>query len=390
MESLAYYVHEHGYYTTLADTVYPGARRLNGGGVRVGKLLSSLFPFALAGKQGSSLVQTNLSEVSMGWTVLLPVSLGASVLGRKALRADSERLLITGTAALAVVLSSWCLIEWPQPFPKLTLLTLSPPDRVASLVGFFGVVLLALLLGEPSRRKRLLQEIDLGGAIILGGFTLLLVAWGATEFRTTHLPALSGFTLWTTVVVVTAIVLALYTRFWATGLTIATVIAVLSGILVNPLMRGLGPLYDSEEAKLIRRIDKQIVAPQRGTWAADNYAGVGLLNAQGVDSLSSFNDPIDPAGWRVLDPEGRFIPQWNRLAIINFVWRGEGDGPSIEAPDANKVVVVMDPCSRRLSQLRLTVIVSAQPLARPCLAELAHLTWQGSALTLYSVGPPGP
>ena len=62
VESGIYLLHERDYYEALGNTVYPGERRERGGGETVGKLLSSLFAFDLAGTRGNSLAASNLGE----------------------------------------------------------------------------------------------------------------------------------------------------------------------------------------------------------------------------------------------------------------------------------------------------------------------------------------
>ena len=106
----------------------------------------------------------------------------AVTLARRALARDRERVLVLGTAALSVLLTSWCLIRWPGVLAKLSLLTFSQPSRTAPFVGFFGVVLLALLLGVPERRERVFAALRWDGALLLGLGILFLAGWGATVF----------------------------------------------------------------------------------------------------------------------------------------------------------------------------------------------------------------
>ena len=168
---------------------------------------------------------------------------------------------------------------------------------------------------------------------------------------------------------------------------VATGLSLTSAAVVNPLQRGLGEIEDSPAAKLVRRVDREIVAPGNGRWAADSLAGVGLLNGQGVNSLSSFNDPVQPAGWQVIDPEKQFEKEWNRFAHIAFTWAA-GAKPIITSPQTDLVVVRIDPCDPRLSELRLTLVVSSGPLTgSACLRELGRVQWQGPLLTLYERRP---
>jgi hypothetical protein len=388
-ESLVYYLHERSYYVALGHTVYPGARRFAGGGFDIGLLFSSLFPFALAGPDGRALTQSNLSEVSMGWTIALPAALGALAFGRRQLRRDPDRAVLYGTALVAVVLSSWCLVEWPTPLAKISFMTFSPPGRTAPMIGYFGVVLLALVLGTPDRRAALAKTLQGAGAPAVGVALSLLAFYGAVQFQRAYLPHLSKFDVALPVFVVGLLTAILLTRWSLLGLAFAAGLSVLSAGAVNPLVHGLGELRESHAAQLVRNIDRQMVAPHQGTWASDSLLANGLLNGQGVNSLSSFNDPVSVTGWRALDATSQYESLWNRFARIVFRWT-PGKDLKIEAPQADLVLVYVDPCDGRLSALRLQVVLASEPLDEPCLQEIDRLRWQGESLTLYSRTPSHP
>lgn len=383
VESAVYLLHEREYYEALQDTVYPGRRRSSGGRVGVGLLFSSLFPFVLTSSKGNSLVGTNLSEVSMGWTVFFPITATTAALARRAILRDRERTFLVGTLALAAVMTSWCIVQWPTVLANVTGLSRVPPSRMAPLVGVFWLVGFALLFADANRRWAITRDVGRSGAGVVVAVTTLAAAWGATQFRVEMLPGLSGVRTWLPVILVALGVAALWTRWWSGALAGAVVISVVSGALVNPVTLGLGAIDDSHAAALVRRIDERVVDRGGGTWAADDIYVNGLLNAQGVDSLSSFNDPVDPRGWRVLDPSGRRRDVWNRFAYIRFVWEPGRGRPEIEAPVTDVVVVRADPCDPRLGRLRLRAVVSSQPLDGACLRERATFRWQGNRFRIY-------
>jgi hypothetical protein len=153
-------------------------------------------------------------------------------------------------------------------------------------------------------------------------------------------------------------------------------------------MHGLGNVEDSAAATTVRAIDRRLVAPAGGTWAADSVYGVGLLNGQGVDSLSSYNDPVDERGWHVLDPSGRYEGVWNRFGYVVFQWVPGLAEPEIVAPVSDQVFVRADPCDPRFDRLRLTVVVSSAPLDQSaCLTPVRDVRWSGSDLHLYERSP---
>jgi hypothetical protein len=384
VESAVYLLHERSYYEALASTVYPGERREVGGGVRIGKLLSSLFPFALSGDSGNSLMQENLSEVSMGWTITAPVALFTAMLGRNALRRDPDRVLLWGSLAVTALISAWCLIRWPRALATVTLLTFSPAPRTAPFVGLTGTVSLALLLGTKERRENIGRALGRSGVLLVAAATMFVAAWGATDFRLTFVNV-SEARLILAVLVVGALVVLLFTRWSAIAVGVSLAVVVVSAAVVNPLMHGLGELADSPAAAAVRRINGRVVAPAHGTWAADSIYADALLNGQGLNSLSSYNDPVDEDAWRILDPRRAYEPEWNRFGYIIFEWQDGAGKPVITNPAPDMVAVKMDPCDARLSRLHMRAILSSKPLSSSCLTKLDDVEWQGTPYSAYRI-----
>ncbi len=386
VETVVYLLHERAYYEAIADTVYPGERRERGGGMSIGKLFSSLFAFELAGEPGNSLVQDNVSEVAMGWTIALPFALGALALGWRAVRRDAQRALLVGTALMSVVLTSWCLVRWPAPLTRVTLLNFVQPSRMAPFVGFFGTVCAALLVANAERRSRLRAAIGRAGPFVLGAIVLVIAIKATTDFRDAYLP-LSTKHVAVVVVATTALTLALCSRYWRVALVAATALGVVSGLLVNPLIQGLGAITESRAAAAVARIDERVVQPRHGTWATDTQAANALVNAAGASSLTSYNDPVDRAGWKTLDPTGQGEQAWNRLARIIFEWKPGAGAPFVGLPAADLVGVALDPCDPSLDRLRLTAVVSSFELDAPCLTELTRFPWHGVRTIVYRRAP---
>jgi hypothetical protein len=384
LEEVVYLLHERSYYEALANTAYPGARREVGGGISIGKLFSSLFAFQLT-PPDRVLQQENLSEVSMGWTIALPLALVAMAFGRRSLLRDRERILVLGTGGLALVLTSWCLVRWPSLLGRATLLSFSQPQRVAPFVGFFGVIALALLGGVPDRRARLIASTGRAGVALIAVGMMFLTAWAATDFKTTFLPSLSTATVYLAVFAVGVLVVVLFSRWWRIALGAATVVAVVTGALVNPLMHGLGAIDDSYAARVVRSVDRRLVEPAHGRWATDSLYTNALLNAGGLPSLTSYNDPVDEKGWHILDPRGVYENEWNRFGYIAFDWRPGLEQPSVVAVYPDQIHVAADPCDPLLAKLRLRAIIASTPQLSSCLTEQARFLWQGQHFFVYSI-----
>jgi len=179
------------------------------------------------------------------------------------------------------------------------------------------------------------------------------------------------------------VVTLLCTRWWATAGVLATLLAIGSGILVNPLVQGTGALDSSHAATVVRHLDQASVAPTHGTWAADSILVDALLNGEGVNSVSSFNNPVDIHGWEHLDPHRTYEKAWNRFAYINFAWDTHMTGVRVAASAIDHVVVTIDPCSPRLATFKLRMIVSSHRLLAPCLAPAGRIRWMGTRYSIY-------
>jgi len=190
--------------------------------------------------------------------------------------------------------------------------------------------------------------------------------------------------MWVAVTVFMAAVLALCTRLWPVGLGVVCVLALVSGAAVNPLMHGLGDLTNSSAAATVRHVDKSIVARDGQNWASDSGDVNALLNAQGVNNLSSYNDPVHKSAWRVLDPRGQYEEQWNRFGYIVFQWEAGRPSLKVENPAEDIVLVTIDPCDHHFAKLRLRVVVSSEPLPdATCLTQVTQMRWMGKPAIVY-------
>ena len=102
-----------------------------------------------------------------------------------------------------------------------------------------------------------------------------------------------------------------------------------------------------------------------------------------MNSLSSFNNPVDTKGWRRLDPHAVYENQWNRFGYISFSWNTTLYEPVIESPAKDYVIVLINPCSASLTTFRLRMIVSSHALRAPCLAPAGRMEWMGTRDFLY-------
>ena len=143
------------------------------------------------------------------------------------------------------------------------------------------------------------------------------------------------------------------------------VLATLTTIAVNPFQVGVGDLRSSAAALELREVQRD--SPDGSYMAADNLFAGAILAANGIPALSGqqFGGP-DPQVWRILDPTGSSEAAWNRGGSnVVFSWAPAGTPTHIANPNADVIVITIDPCSPQLSALGLTAVVASAQLGQP-------------------------
>jgi len=236
-----------------------------------------------------------------------------------------------------------------------------------------------------------IRDIDREAIAIIAAFILLITLWAITEGRRLYLPTASWRTVMMILLVVGLIAGLILAGRAVAGLAFAAIVALAISISVNPLTRGIGALDTSDAAVEVKSLDRRIRSSgSEPIWAGDDLFLVPLLNGTGVDSLSSFNDPVDRQGWRNLDPGNQYEQQWNRFAYIVFRWEPGLPSPIIESPQPDVIVVAVDPCDAALDDLGLNALMSTAPISGSCLTLRAEVNWQGTTRTIFEREKPTP
>lgn len=146
------YLYLHDVFTVMADTVYPGGRRSDGGTTPLQQWIGQLLPrFSTVGEAGTDLPNTNYLEASTAATFLLVFALCfANVAALRALftgpaqKNDRRVLAILGGAFLAM--SVWELAPIPHQIGALLLWDRVMPHRMIFAIGALLVVVALVIL----------------------------------------------------------------------------------------------------------------------------------------------------------------------------------------------------------------------------------------------------
>jgi hypothetical protein len=287
----------------LSEAVFPGQRRASGGDVPPWQLqrylMSGLLPFAYP-------PFANPSELA-AFTNLLPavvLTLPWTLRGER-----SRRGLVLTLLAFTTVTLAWMLVPFPAWLASATLLDRVPTFRLQLVSELAALYLTIWAVG------RAVQERPLGTlAAVLAASGVAVLHAASVVFSPMRDYLGTGALL--------ALVLAFFFLLNASFLLgqlrlfalVLTSFIVVAGLCVNPLARGLSPLYD----KVVTRQVQSVAARDPGRlWAARGRGLYGnLLVAAGVRTINGSHTYPDLKLWHRLDPERKHERVYNRHALV--------------------------------------------------------------------------
>ena len=379
-----WYVMIRGQYSTLAQTIYPGGRRSNGGGLVV-PLFSGPLDFALGNSTG--VIQgTNQSEGALGWLVLTVVAVLVWVISVASTSIDSRKSVAQrwiSTSILGLVLIGWGTFSWPTVLLHFNPLRFIPGDRLIQIGGVVwlipAILILTSELKELDQKRRRFVAVSL--ALLVFFFTLN----AGISFRA-NVPNLSVEAIWMagTAMSVGVLCLIMWPRRYL-GLVPLAAFAVWSTCSVNPLVSGFGDLTNSPAASTISA-SVRANTPMFRVGSDDIYVDA-LIAANGLPLLGG------QQGWgpnrdaySAIDPALVFEDQWNQGAsYLRFSWDESFGDDLVVNSSGDQIVVSISPCNQGLKTLGMGWIISTRPLTAPCLLEKSMIKWTDLDRWLYQV-----
>ncbi len=363
-------------YQLALSTVYPGNRRSIGG--------SDSSPFL--GGFVSWFMQTNTArqggftnpEYAYGPTALIVVVFALIILCSTHVDIRQRAKILTLPTAGFAIIALWSQVNFPKILHSFNPLVLVPAGRASMILGVLVLVLLGfsgrLLFSTPQ------WSIIATSAVILFTWT---VAASDTEDR--RMLTLGAPSPWVTFVSFAVVGLTIWWllrgRSVLTKFGPLTIFMVCSGVLVNPLVIGVGPIGKSEAIQSIRELAQDAPGLR---FASTGFYEDALLIAAAVPQLSG-QQVLAPnrTAWTVLDNEGRFENFWNRgQSYVNFAW-SLGSTINIWNPSPDVIQVVIDPCDQKLNGLNLGFVVSPSVINATCLTDLKVIEWMAADLFIY-------
>ncbi|HMA93766.1 MAG TPA: hypothetical protein VKP30_13845 [Polyangiaceae bacterium] len=304
----------------MAETVYPGQRRLLGGDCSATRLFSAFYNYATIYKAPFN---SNESE-SAGYFLLFPaviIALLASARARQRIGIIAWILL-----PLACFFLYFCMTPIPEWLANVTLLSRVQGYRSQLALGLVSIILCMQLLAAMHQQDWWNERsLSTAAVVFTSCFGLFLVlGW----FFQTETHYFVGSMTWPPVeVFVVSLVAAVTCAVMALGLEWLTAGLVLTAVIVtagafNPLSRGFRPLEKSEMYRAFASVLATDPRPDGKpslwlTFGPGIYPTPGMV-AQifGARSIGGVHQYPQLDMWRKIDPEGQHLAKYNRYAIV--------------------------------------------------------------------------
>lgn len=304
----------------MAETVYPGQRRLLGGDCSATRLLTALYNYSTIYKTPGN---TNESE-SSGFFLFFPAVLIALIASPRA----RQRIGPVGwiLVPLAIFFVYFCVTTVPPWLADVTLMSRAQGFRTQIALGLVSIILCVQLI-DAMRQSRWWEERSLStAALVFLGCGGLFVWFGwLFQGETNYFPGGASYppteVLWVSFIAASICAcMALGLARVSAGLTLTAV--AITSIPFNPLSRGFTPLEQTEMHRAIAKVLEDDPRPEGKpslwlTYGGSIYPSTGMVAQMlGARSIAGVHQYPQLDMWRKLDPTGRHFEKYNRYALV--------------------------------------------------------------------------
>ena len=281
----------------IAHTVYPGKRIEFGGGTltQIFQYWSNIF-FAV---QNNYL--NNVSEQAVFFDFFpLGLILSLIVIFKDKIKDKVLMLLLL----FDFVFSVWCFIGFPAFLSKITFLSYSTGKRVFICLGFINILLLIRSLTLIKFRFNNFLAITV--SVILSIFVLIFNVW---VYQLSTIKTI--FVLLLSFILYCMILQNKINKFF---ISLIVIIMFVSGIMVNPIEKGVDVINNSQLSKAIRSINDK----DKGIWIVENLP-FPIMNypiMQGAATFNSTNTYPNLESFKQLDKENKYENIYNRYCHV--------------------------------------------------------------------------
>src|SRR3990167_6647276 len=350
----------------VSNTVYPGQRRIGGGGVTLPLLLVGAYSVFLSEQHfPAAWAWANVVELS-GFLLLWP----AAAIGLIRSWIAKVRPYATEIALLAfcIVFTVWMVLGFPGWLERITLLDRATNLRAMAALGPASIFLCVSFLAAQNKKGAARQVGRLAAIAMM--LSVFLLSWlvGLDLAATTQ-----GF-FGARVVLLVSVLLAALTYLLLRRRRVIFALAILvfivpASVQINPLSQGLTPLTNKKLYVATREIVRQ--DPDARWVIFDNDTVANFSKAAGAYVINGVQFAPDRAVMELLDPTRKYEDVWNRYARINFIPDTNNEAIFTLTGDASYNVTI-SPCASVLGDIgvRYFGFVGQLPKHIECLKEV--------------------
>jgi len=349
----------------IAQTVYPGARVIAGGGLPWTHLFTGWFGlnYLTNGSGMRGVLFPNESEASsflfLGVTLLFALPL---IWRFVAPLGDRLRGVMIATVAVMALFLTQLFVGLPKIVARVTYLSVVPEPRTLIGLGFSSIVLV-VAIGVSLERFEIPQRTKWFATAVLVVVSAVCVIGLAQDFRSVN--AAVGSRLIAIAVIAAVASAALY--FWRplVSVGVLALFGLMVSVPVNPLVSGISQTRDSLVVSTVRTISS--ASNGDGAWVAETYPLASLLTTAGVRNLSGVNLYPNVAAWEIIDPSHTYENAWNRYSHAVWSFDTNLKAAEVALPQADMVEVKINPCDPVLDKFNVRHIVTETRVAASCL-----------------------
>ncbi|MCA5013085.1 MULTISPECIES: hypothetical protein [unclassified Enterococcus] len=284
----------------VMHTIYPGNRVSLGGDFAKKDLFNFLVNWKMSFKD---VVYENNSELSSFYHFFFVILFVSPWVFYKKIKENLYGFLLFVFCLFNIV---WMSLRFPTILAKITMYSYVPEERANLAFGFAAILLSIWFIQYVWEQKKLAFKWQVPIIVINLGLYFFSLYKGNLGLYLSRMDI-----IWTLLVAGLLIILLLNQRKYLFSLVLLAAVLV-GGTTVNPVSKGVSPVYDKQIAQKVMAIEKEDPGQ---LWAGERmmHAFLPMLGVHNFNG-TAFTPNLD--SWKPLDPTGKYEKVYNRYSHI--------------------------------------------------------------------------
>lgn len=284
----------------VMHTIYPGNRVSLGGDFAKKDLFNFLVNWKMSFKD---VVYENNSELSSFYHFFFVILFVSPWVFYKKIKENLYGFLLFVFCLFNIV---WMSLRFPTILAKITMYSYVPEERANLAFGFAAILLSIWFIQYLWEQKKLAFKWQVPIIVINLGLYFFSLYKGNLGLYLSRMDI-----IWTLLVAGLLIVLLLNQRKYLFSLVLLAAVLV-GGTTVNPISKGVSPIYDKQIAQKVMAIEKEDPGQ---LWAGERMMHA-FLPMLGVHNFNGTAFTPNLYSWKPLDPTGKYEKVYNRYSHI--------------------------------------------------------------------------